>query len=706
MAARILYPTQDSGPTDWSEPNWSEADDNAKDQPEPIAGDTVIFTLNSGVIDMDEDSAVLAAFTLGGGTLDGNDGTQWELYVDGDVTYGAGTATDVALTQGTGNLAWNALSQPLLSLTSDTDETVTVTAPSYVKRYTGAGHITGAAQFLIIFEPSAVWWGTQVGAVGCGVYVIDPSAGPGNNITLTDVPFIVYSLSAHTLTMDANLSTGTGNLTVKGNGAGDSMTLDMVSYDLTCGTVTLGDNNSNGKGVIDFGSGDAAITEIVAGHADNRDNAVDFGTGTVAITNAFDSAGDVNVLTSGTCTITVPSITLDSNANNSTTWTLDGDTTLEGDLTVQETAGITTLNTDGNELTCSGDVAYADTPVITELNLTMTGDKTLAWFTTQALTSLTVASGATVMLTVGSYTKKYTGTGNLAGGAQVLHIWAPSAAWWGTQVGTVACRLSVEHTSVAPGNDVTIVDRMCMISTGSTHAITMDANLDTGSGALNVYGDGAGDSMTFDMAGYKLTCGLITIGATAANTGNGKAYFGEGTIVCAGMAAGNAANLGNELNLESCYLEITGGGTADLDNIAADCDEGACHIEGLGAATVSNTDAVSTADGAPVKDNGTSTVTVDDDIFNSDMVGRQLKFDTSSNEYAIASYTNTKVVVVTGDASGEDDGDTVTVSNVNALVHTHHCTDGGSNNETTDAEVTFDTHISPAGINAAMAAAA
>lgn len=70
MAARTLYPTQDAGPTNWSVAAWSVADDNAKDEAKPINGDTVIFTTNSGETTLDENSADLVAFTLGGGTLD------------------------------------------------------------------------------------------------------------------------------------------------------------------------------------------------------------------------------------------------------------------------------------------------------------------------------------------------------------------------------------------------------------------------------------------------------------------------------------------------------------------------------------------------------------------------------------------------------------------------------------------------------------
>ena len=69
----------------------------------------------------------------------------------------------------------------------------------------------------------------------------------------------------------------------------------------------------------------------------------------------------------------------------------------------------------------------------------------------------------------------------------------------------------------------------------------------------------------------------------------------------------------------------------------------------------------STADGKPVKDNGTSTVTVDDAIFDPLMVGEDVTFSATDNAYEITSYTNTKIVVVSGDASGEADADTITV---------------------------------------------
>ncbi len=69
----------------------------------------------------------------------------------------------------------------------------------------------------------------------------------------------------------------------------------------------------------------------------------------------------------------------------------------------------------------------------------------------------------------------------------------------------------------------------------------------------------------------------------------------------------------------------------------------------------------STSDGTPVKDNGTTTVTVDGSIFESYMVGWAMTFTATGNSYFVASYTSETILVVTGDASGEADGDTITM---------------------------------------------
>lgn len=70
-----------------------------------------------------------------------------------------------------------------------------------------------------------------------------------------------------------------------------------------------------------------------------------------------------------------------------------------------------------------------------------------------------------------------------------------------------------------------------------------------------------------------------------------------------------------------------------------------------------------TSSGAPSYSGttGLSTITATAAKFFDTMVGKTFAFDTSGNEYTIASYVSSTVVTVTGDASGETSGDTFTV---------------------------------------------
>lgn len=67
-------------------------------------------------------------------------------------------------------------------------------------------------------------------------------------------------------------------------------------------------------------------------------------------------------------------------------------------------------------------------------------------------------------------------------------------------------------------------------------------------------------------------------------------------------------------------------------------------------------DISSTADGTP-----TATLTVDDAIFTAAMKGRGIVFTLTGNTYEIITYTSSKIVVLSRTASGEADGDTVTL---------------------------------------------
>ena len=73
----------------------------------------------------------------------------------------------------------------------------------------------------------------------------------------------------------------------------------------------------------------------------------------------------------------------------------------------------------------------------------------------------------------------------------------------------------------------------------------------------------------------------------------------------------------------------------------------------------------STADGTPTYTaaKGTTVIDVDDAIFSDPFaVGQTITFDATSNVYTVNTITDTTTVIVDGDASGEADGDTVTIT--------------------------------------------
>lgn len=71
-----------------------------------------------------------------------------------------------------------------------------------------------------------------------------------------------------------------------------------------------------------------------------------------------------------------------------------------------------------------------------------------------------------------------------------------------------------------------------------------------------------------------------------------------------------------------------------------------------------------TSSGAPSysSSTGLSTITATTSKFYETMVGKTFTFDTSGNEYTVASYTSATVIKVTGNASAETSGDTFTVA--------------------------------------------
>ncbi len=94
--------------------------------------------------------------------------------------------------------------------------------------------------------------------------------------------------------------------------------------------------------------------------------------------------------------------------------------------------------------------------------------------------------------------------------------------------------------------------------------LTMTGALNIGTKNLSVEASGAG-VCTLDLGLYGLIAGALVLGDTNANDQSGVLKCGEGIVVIASLAAGNAANLANAILLNRCYLEAAG--TLDFDNI-------------------------------------------------------------------------------------------------------------------------------------------
>lgn len=157
-----------------------------------------------------------------------------------------------------------------------------------------------------------------------------------------------------------------------------------MSANLSAAAVTIGyPGASNLSGGLILGSGTHTIASITRGNAANLNNEIDFGDGHTTITNAFDTS-NIKTISSGACILTFTGgLTIDSTATNNTTWTLAGDTRINGNITLKQTAGTTELDLAGYRLTLRG----GDTFTHTAGTLTSGGGSIIA--NGQTLTNIT-----------------------------------------------------------------------------------------------------------------------------------------------------------------------------------------------------------------------------------------------------------------------------------------------------------------------------
>lgn len=309
----------------------------------------------------------------------------------------------------------------------------------------------------------------------------------------------------------------------------------------------------------DFSSSDSAV--LTANSADPV--TVDEAWAGVAI-----SATGTSVLAFGANTITFSgNITLDDitatmgaatvSAANVDVGT-DGSLTFSGDATITADIALDggTIADGGNDVEVVGDFIKSSGTLTSTGAWTFSGTGNLSNSTSSQGFGHLVISGA--MTNTGIvFAKKATITGTLGGDTNYLGFYSPSAGWWGAQTGTVNCNMEVQNGDSAPGNNITLTNKKLTISSSTTDSITMDANISTGTSELRVWGTGAGDSMTLDMNGYNMTCGLLRPGYWGANSANGKITLGRNATIAA-VTRGNDANVGDEMNLEACNILLSG----------------------------------------------------------------------------------------------------------------------------------------------------
>jgi len=213
-------------------------------------------------------------------------------------------------------------------------------------------------------------------------------------------------------------------------------------------------------------------------------------------------------------------------------------------------------------------------------------------------------------------------------------------------------------------------ERFKIKSWTSTTVVEVDRNLDTADNAVFEVEIEPRRLVKVFKAGAQMKRGTRTI--QAGLTASAPAFSTPNTTVTSKENAFSEASINHYIRFLETGNEypIIGYTNTKVAIIRGDASgEGQYKGFVIGPLTVGSPRS-STAAGAPSKDNGTTTVTVDESIFLSTDVGRSVTFKTTGNAYVVATYTNPKVVVVTGNASAEADVDVVSIPNHRSIYET------------------------------------
>ena len=351
---RTLYPNRTT--MDWSDAKWKQTDDLPEGvEVEPIDGDTVIFTTNSGTVTMTGDSAnALDAFTMTGGTLVGNDGTQRTLYVDGDYSCTVGTLTNVVLNQGDDgdgvSCTNNQSGQPLKEYNIEASTNATLVGHYvFIKKFTlGAGSTCSSGILYVLGTDDVDFFATNDITVGSAIALTLWNSRTNVGTVKTSAGLLFVAVNAAVLTQSGDVTTA--GLQLYG-ATGGSFKLDGTPT-VDFGAVNFGDGTTK-YGTLDLNGKDAVADSV--GQLGSGTNSLVFGPG---------GSGDLNV--GGNVDLTAMTVTASSASTMEVAGNLTFNTALPNDLTVtmdgtdKTLTGIATTNRADLDVNSGGTITVQD----------------------------------------------------------------------------------------------------------------------------------------------------------------------------------------------------------------------------------------------------------------------------------------------------------------------------------------------------------
>lgn len=345
----------------------------------------------------------------------------------------------------------------------------------------------------------------------------------------------------------------------------DSVTANVVTdaiveLDMTGFTDTLAfDPNVD----IDVDTGDTDLAGIITGNATNE----------IAVEGVFDASGLTSIssgmviLLDGSGGVTSPAFELPTVIVNTA-----GIHTLANAMLVENIEVAAGLFTHGEfdidvsgtcKLTGGSWGASMTTGVIN-----VVGDGTPQDFECDSIAQrwaeLNVDAVAVVNLSDTVYVKKISGAGTIeTDAAKVLNIFVPGVNdFMATWSGTITCDVMFTTVNNSPGADVIITDADLTYD-GNATTLTMDGNIQLGTGTLNPRATADAGLASVDMTSFGFTGEGIVLGQTAAQDRSGAIDFGSGVhhIGSGGISSGNAANTGNAINFNTSPLIVDSGAT-------------------------------------------------------------------------------------------------------------------------------------------------